>query len=95
MATETVPLDNLQIRLQAVMQLNQAIARMLNSAKAVLEDDDSHPVNDILACTLGQLGWMADRAAAIAGDDSPLGGAEPETWMLDTSLRELLIKKGL
>lgn len=95
MATETVPLDDLQLRLQAVMQLNQAIARKLYSVKQVLLNDPSSHLNDVLATTLCQVGWMADKAAAIAGDDMPLGGGEPETWMLELSLRNLLAGKGL
>ena len=95
MATETVPLDDAQIRLQAVMQLNQAIARKIHCVKDVLLDDPSSPLNDVLAAVLCQLGWMADKAAAIAGDKMPLGGAEPETWMLELPLRNLLIGKGL
>lgn len=94
MATETVPLDDAQIRLQAVMQLNQAIARKLDSVKDVLLDDPN-PFNDVIATVLGQLGWMADRAAKIAGDERPHGGAEPETWMLELPLHDLLIGKGL
>lgn len=95
MATETVPLADPQIRLQAVMQLNQAIACKLHAAQAVLDADTQNPLNDVLAAFLRQVGWMADRAAAIAGDDLPLGGAEAETWMLESSLRTLLIEKGL
>lgn len=89
MAIETVPLDNLDTRLKAIQELCIGIASKVHSAQAVLLDDSPSELDVVVSSMLCQLGWMADRAAQLAGGQQPVGGG-PEDWMLGPDLQSLL-----
>lgn len=95
MATETVHLADQQARLEAVKLLCRSIVSKLSSAHAVLLDDEASNLAVVVATMLSQLAWMADKAAVIAGDGLPHASGKAEDWMLDQSLRDLLLSRGL
>ncbi len=93
MATETVHAVNAEARLHAVGELCQGIAMKLHSAKELLGNDCNEDLNSVVAAMLGQLGWMAEKASLIAGDQVPIVGS-PEGWMLDSGVQAALQGRG-
>lgn len=92
MATNTVPTQTAELRLECLEALCSQIASGILTAKTVLRNnaEDADAAN-IVADALDRLGWMADRAAkvAMAERNVPVAG-EIENWVFANHVAAML-----
>ena len=90
MASTNVPLRGDALRLQCLTQLCSQIASDINTARRVLSaNGEDADVAYLVVAALKRIGWVADRATLVAGENAPptiLVGGDAEGWMLDPTV---------
>jgi len=93
MATQTVSAAQAALRLECLQRLCSQIATSINCARRVLRSNsDDAEAAYLVADALDRLGWMADRATAVAGSGGVLVGGDADGWVLDSATQEMLGK---
>jgi hypothetical protein len=90
MATHTLVQATDAKRLEVLKALCSKLAMSAASARDVLRGNPECPdTAEVIADALERIGWIADRAAAVAGETIPVAG-DGDGWFLGGMLREQL-----
>lgn len=81
------------LRFECLQAMCSQIATGTNNARTVLRDNaEDANVSYLVANALDRLGWMADRAAVVAGSDVPMVAGDAEGWILGEDVQDALRK---
>lgn len=89
MASTTV--SNEAQRLEALRLLCSEMASGISSIRTILRGNAEDASAAYLAAdALDRIGWMADQATVLAGEDAPLHGGDAFGWLLCCSTQDAI-----
>lgn len=86
------PTSDATAMVPALVEILSDIAAQLSLARDALYEVDDANEASLIATSIGAIGWLADRALALAGSGQSLGGAD--AWLLSPMAKKSLATLG-